>query len=95
MQGLCRNEVIVFILDFSQSHSVKDVNEIINFINQSLVKDVSGINSPFPEYVAILYNPKAYTMNFCIRAYRSIDLFVTTPKFSSQITAMTYVFYGL
>ena len=45
-------------------------------------------DSPFPPLIAILFNPQIKTMNILFKAYRSIDVYLTTPKYTTQMLAM-------
>ena len=52
------------------------------------IKSFGMIDSPFPSLIAILLNYQISTMNIVFRAYRSIDIYLTTPKYTTQMLAM-------
>ena len=83
MQGLCKNGACAYILNFNMDYATKDLNEVINFIIQSKYTGSGQMSSPFVEYVALIYNPILCIMNFVFRAYRSIELWVQTPKYAT------------
>ena len=82
MQGYMENEAIVFIMDFNTTARTSDQEELASFIKQMTVQTRAGTVRPFPSLVTVLYNPVFHVLNVVMNCYRSIDIYIKTPKFA-------------